>query len=83
MGRGLEVMKRSDRDETMWLIHMCTDVMLGISLYSYFHLKLAKMPLFKFPLTNDPLNETKIDQLAKYFVVHGKRGIYLRAQDSM
>jgi hypothetical protein len=35
--------KRSDRDEPVWVvIHIYTEVMLGISLYNYPHLKLAK-----------------------------------------
>jgi hypothetical protein len=38
-----EVVKRSGRDEPMWVvIHMCMEAMLGISLYSYLYLKLAK-----------------------------------------
>jgi hypothetical protein len=36
--------KRSGRDESIWVvIHMCMEAMLGISLYSYLYLKLAKM----------------------------------------
>jgi hypothetical protein len=36
--------KRSGRDESIWVvIHMCTKTMLGISLYSYRYVKLAKM----------------------------------------
>jgi hypothetical protein len=36
-------MKRSGRDEPMWIvIHMYMEAMLGISLYSYPYLKLAK-----------------------------------------
>jgi hypothetical protein len=36
-------MKKSSRDESMWVaIHMYMEVMLGISLYSYFYLKLSK-----------------------------------------
>jgi hypothetical protein len=36
--------KRSGRDEPMWVaIHMCTEAMLRISLYSYPYLKLAKV----------------------------------------
>jgi hypothetical protein len=39
--------KRSGRDEPMWVvIHMCMEAMLGISLYSYLYLKLAKMLSF-------------------------------------
>jgi hypothetical protein len=38
-----EVVKRSGRDESMWFaIHKCMEAMLGISLYSYLYLKLAK-----------------------------------------
>jgi hypothetical protein len=36
-------MKRSSRDESIWVaIHMCMEAMLGIPLYSYPYLKLAK-----------------------------------------
>jgi hypothetical protein len=39
-----ELVKRSGRDEPMWVaIHKCMETSLGISLYSYFILKLAKM----------------------------------------
>jgi hypothetical protein len=39
-----EVVKRSGRDEPVWVvIRMCMEAMLGISLYSYPYLKLAKM----------------------------------------
>jgi hypothetical protein len=39
--------KRSGRDEPMWVvIHMCMEAMLGISLYSYFYLKIAKTLCF-------------------------------------
>jgi hypothetical protein len=42
-----EVVKRSDRDEPMWVvIHVCIEATLGISLYSYLYLKLAKMLCF-------------------------------------
>jgi hypothetical protein len=43
MGREQEVVKSSGRNELMWVaIHMCMEVTLGISLYSYLYLKLAK-----------------------------------------
>jgi hypothetical protein len=43
MGRGQEVGKRSGRDEPMWIaIHKYMEATLGISLYSYPYLKLAK-----------------------------------------
>jgi hypothetical protein len=42
-----EVVKRSSRDEPMWVvIHLSMEVMLGISLYNYLYLKLAKYFLF-------------------------------------
>jgi hypothetical protein len=41
--------KRSGRDEPMWVvIHMYMEAMLGISLYSYFNLKLAKLLCFSY-----------------------------------
>jgi hypothetical protein len=46
-----EVAKRFGRDEPMWVaVHMCMEAMLGISLYSYLYLKLAKMPSFSYYL---------------------------------
>jgi hypothetical protein len=42
-----EVVKRSGRDEPMWVvIHVCMEATLGISLYSYLYLKLAKTLCF-------------------------------------
>jgi hypothetical protein len=39
MGRGPGIVKRSGRDEPMWIvIHMCMEATLGISLYSYLYL---------------------------------------------
>jgi hypothetical protein len=39
-----EVAKRSGRNKSMeFAIHKCMETMLGISLYSYLHLKLVKM----------------------------------------
>jgi hypothetical protein len=39
--------KKSGRDEPMWVaIHMCVEAMLGMSLYSYLYLRLAKMLVF-------------------------------------
>jgi hypothetical protein len=46
-GGDQEVVKRSCRDELMWVaIQMCMEAMLGISLYSYLYHKLAKMLSF-------------------------------------
>jgi hypothetical protein len=39
-----EVVKRSGRDEPIWVvINICMATTLGISLYSYLYLKLARM----------------------------------------
>jgi hypothetical protein len=39
-----ELVKRSHRNESIWVvIHMCMEALLGISLYSYPYLRLAKM----------------------------------------
>jgi hypothetical protein len=44
MGSDQKVVKRSGRDESVWVvIHMCMEAMLGISVYSCPYLKLAKM----------------------------------------
>jgi hypothetical protein len=43
MGRGPEVVKMSGTHEPMWVaIRMCMEAMLGVSLYSYLYLKVAK-----------------------------------------
>jgi hypothetical protein len=43
--------KKSGRDEPMWVaIHKCMEAMLGISLYSYLYLKLAKPLCFSYYL---------------------------------
>jgi hypothetical protein len=48
-----EVVKRSGGDEPMWvIIHKCMEATLGISLYSYLYLKLAKMLGFPYFLFN-------------------------------
>jgi hypothetical protein len=47
MERGQGVMKRTGRDEPMWIvIYICMVTTLGIPLYSYLYLKLAKMLSF-------------------------------------
>jgi hypothetical protein len=39
-----EAVKRSGREEPVWVvIHLCMEAMLGISLYNYLYLKIAKM----------------------------------------
>jgi hypothetical protein len=43
--------ERSGKDEPIWVvIHMCMEAMLGISLYSYLYLKVAKMLCFSYYL---------------------------------
>jgi hypothetical protein len=47
MGREPGSSEESGRDEPIWVvIHLCMEAMLGISLYSYLHLKLAKKKKF-------------------------------------
>jgi hypothetical protein len=47
-----EAVRRSGRDEPICIaIHMCMDVMLGISLYSYHYPKLAIMLMLSFHLS--------------------------------
>jgi hypothetical protein len=49
----------SGRDEPMWVaIHRCMEAMLGISLYSYLYLKLAKMPCLSYYLLCFLFNKT-------------------------
>jgi hypothetical protein len=41
--------KRSGRDEPVWVaVHKCLEAMLGISLYTYLYLKLAKILCLSF-----------------------------------
>jgi hypothetical protein len=45
--------KRSGRDESVWVVkHMCMEAMLGISLYSYLYLKVAKILCLSYYLFN-------------------------------
>jgi hypothetical protein len=47
MGRGLGIMKRSGRDESVWVvIHKCMETTQGISLYNYLYLKVQKCHVF-------------------------------------
>jgi hypothetical protein len=46
-----EVVKRCGKDEPMWVaIHKCMEATLGISLYSYLYLKVAKTICFSYYL---------------------------------
>jgi hypothetical protein len=47
IGRGVGSSKRSGRHKPMWVAtHMHVEAMIGISLYSYLYLKLAKLYVF-------------------------------------
>jgi hypothetical protein len=51
MGGDQEVVKSSGRDESIRVvIHKCMEATLGISLYSYLYLTLAKMLCLSFSL---------------------------------
>jgi hypothetical protein len=51
MGGDQEVVKRSIRDEPMWVaVHICMEAMPGLSLYSYLYFKLAKMLCLSYSL---------------------------------
>jgi hypothetical protein len=57
-----EIVKMTGRDEPMWVaIHRCMEAMLGISLYSYLYLKLAKtlclIISYVFSLTKSKIGE--------------------------
>jgi hypothetical protein len=57
--------KRSGRDEQTWVaIHMCMETMLGISLYSYLYLKLAKTPCLSYYLvfSSTKLENKRVEQ---------------------
>jgi hypothetical protein len=51
MGRDQEVVKKSGRNEPVWVvIQICMETAQGISMYSYPYLKLAKMPYLSYYL---------------------------------
>jgi hypothetical protein len=59
-----KVVKRSGRDEPMWVsIHKCMEAMLGISLYRYLYLKLAKMLCFSYIFSSIKLEKKKAQQV--------------------
>jgi hypothetical protein len=44
MGGDWKVVNKSGRDESIWVVvHLCTEAMIGISLYSYLNYKLGKV----------------------------------------
>jgi hypothetical protein len=52
MGRDQEVVKRSGRNEPIWVsIHIYMVTMIGNSLYTYLYLKLAKNTMFSYYLS--------------------------------
>jgi hypothetical protein len=56
--------KSFDRDEPMWVaIHTCVEAMLGISLYSYLYLKLAKC--YVFLIITHVFSSTKLEKRAE------------------
>jgi hypothetical protein len=64
--------KRSGRDEPIWVvIHMCMEAMLGISLYSYLYLKLAKMLVF---LISYIFSSTKLEKRAEQVLPGSEEG---------
>jgi hypothetical protein len=63
----LEVVKRSGRDESIWVvIHLCMEVMLGISLYSYPYLH--KQKHFVFLIIAYVFFLTKLEKRVEQFV---------------
>jgi hypothetical protein len=59
-----EVVKRSGRDEPMWVaIHKYMEAKLGISLYSYFYLKIAKPLCFSYYLLC--FSSTKLENIVQ------------------
>jgi hypothetical protein len=66
-----EVIKRSCRDEPIQVvIYMCMEAMLGISLYSYLYLKLAKMLSFFLLL----MFSTKLEKRAEQVLPRSEGG---------
>jgi hypothetical protein len=67
-----QVVKRSGRDEPIRVvIHMCMEAMLGISLYSYLYLNLAKMLSFLLSLV---FSSTKLEKRAEQVLPRSEGG---------
>jgi hypothetical protein len=67
-----EVVKRSGRDESIRVvIHLCMEAMLGISLYSYPYLKLAKR--YVFLIISYVFSSTKLEKRTEQ-VLPGSQG---------
>jgi hypothetical protein len=66
---------RSGRDEPIWVaIHMLMEAMLGISLYSYLYLKLAKMQCLSYYLLSFLFNKIR-EQESRTGSAQKRRGI--------
>jgi hypothetical protein len=66
-------MKKSGRDEPVWVaIHKCMEAMLGISLYSYLYLKLAKH--YVFLIMSHDFSSTKSENKRAKLVLPRSRG---------
>jgi hypothetical protein len=68
---------RSGRDELMWVvIHMCIEATVGISLYSYLYLKLAKtlyLSYYLYVFSSTKL-EKRVEQVPPGSGGSGRRG---------
>jgi hypothetical protein len=70
----LEVVKRSGRDEPMWVvIHMCMEAMPGISLYSYLCLKLVKTLCLSYYFLSFLFNKIKEQEDGTKWRAEGRR----------
>jgi hypothetical protein len=64
--------KRFGRDESIrFVIHMCMEAMLGMSMYSYLYLKLAKMVCLVIAYV---FSSTKLEKRAEQFCLEARRG---------
>jgi hypothetical protein len=69
-----EVAKRSGRSEPMWVAtHKCMEAKLGISLYSYLYLKLAKC--YVFLIVSYVFSSTKLENKRVEQVLPGSGGL--------
>jgi hypothetical protein len=66
--------KRFGKDELVWVgIHKCMEAMLGISLYSYLYLKVAKTLCLSYYLLHFFFNKIR-EQGAELFLPGSKEG---------
>jgi hypothetical protein len=58
-----EVVMRSGRNEPLWVaIHKCMEAILGVFLYSYLYLKLAKMTCLSYYLVQFLFNKIREEE---------------------